>query len=83
MSNAAAIIIGSVLTAVIGGMVTLMVKFQITLKRRVEEVHVLVNSNLTAVTNALAHSRDENDALMTEIATLKGEPPSTPTVEEP
>jgi hypothetical protein len=46
-------------------------------RRKITEVHVLVNSNLTAVTEALARKTAEALDLESQNATLRGEPSST------
>lgn len=60
---------GVVLAAIIGALALLLV--------RVQHVHVLVNSNLTAVTAALARKTEQVAALESENAMLRGEPAST------
>jgi len=50
------------------------------LRTKVMEVHVLVNSNLTAISEALARETQKVRELESDNAMLRGEPSSTPQV---
>ena len=73
MTNAEAIITGAALTVLGGAFVTLVLSFQVKITRRVEQVHVLVNGNLTDAVTALGEARAENVRLRAENATLRSE----------
>ncbi len=69
-----------ILVALIGAVGTV---WAARIRAKVAEIHVLVNSNLTAVTEALARKTAQNTALESENATLRGEPASTAQIPPP